>query len=130
MIFPVFISCLTIYGYLTIATFEPARTTTILDTKQPSLTEKSTENEGLSPVTTRCINNRAVTCTDNHGGNRFLRHNLSTRFQIFSIVYTRVLEKKRGKQKISDFLGDFLKKYGIIEMGSAKMFGNLLPWYL
>lgn len=49
----VFISCLTIFGCLTIATFEPTRTTTIFDTKQPSLTEKSTENEGLSPATTR-----------------------------------------------------------------------------
>ena len=55
MIFPVFISCLTIFGCLTIATFEPTRTTTIFDTKQPSLTEKSTENEGLSPVTTRWL---------------------------------------------------------------------------
>ena len=53
LIFPVFISCLTIFGCLTIATFEPTRTTTIFDTKQPSLTEKSTENEGLSPATTR-----------------------------------------------------------------------------
>ena len=48
-------SRLTIFGCLTIATFEPTRTTTIFDTKQPSLTEKSTENEGLSPVTTRCL---------------------------------------------------------------------------
>ena len=53
LISPVFISLLTIFGYLTIATFEPTRTTTIFDTKQPSLTEKSTENEGLSPATTR-----------------------------------------------------------------------------
>ena len=53
LIFPVFISCLTIFGCLTIATFEPTRTTTIFDTKQPSLTEKSTENEGLSPVAAR-----------------------------------------------------------------------------
>ena len=53
LIFPVFISCLTIFGYLTIAVFETCLTTTIFDTKQPSLTEKLTENEGLSPVTTR-----------------------------------------------------------------------------
>ena len=33
LIFPVFISRLTIFGYLTIATFEPTRTTTIFDTK-------------------------------------------------------------------------------------------------
>ena len=54
LIFPVFISCLTIFGCLTIAVFETYLTTTIFDTKQPSLTEKSTENEGLSPATTRC----------------------------------------------------------------------------
>ena len=48
-----FISCLTIFGCLTIAVFETYLTTTIFDTKQPSLTEKLTENEGLSPVTTR-----------------------------------------------------------------------------
>ena len=30
-----------------------------------------------------CVDNRAVPRADNHGGNRFLRHNLSTRFQIF-----------------------------------------------
>ena len=33
LIFPVFISRLTIFGCLTIATFEPTRTTTIFDTK-------------------------------------------------------------------------------------------------
>ena len=46
-------SRLTTFGCLKIATFEPTRTTTIFGTKQPSLTETSTENEGLSPVTTR-----------------------------------------------------------------------------
>ena len=53
LIFPVFISCLTIFDYLKIAIFKRTRTTSIFDTKQPSLTEKSAENEGLSPVTTR-----------------------------------------------------------------------------
>ena len=48
-------SRLTIFGCLTIAVFESYLTTTIFDTKQPSLTEKSTENEGLSPVTTRWL---------------------------------------------------------------------------
>ena len=33
LIFPVFISCLTIFGCLTIATFELTRTTTLFDTK-------------------------------------------------------------------------------------------------
>ena len=55
-----FISCLTIFGCLTIAIFETYLTTTIFDTKQPSLTAKITENEGLAPVNAMLVAERGV----------------------------------------------------------------------
>ena len=71
-----FISLLTIFGCLTIATFEPTGTTAIFDTKQPSLTAKSTENEGWSLVTTRWLRREDSTRHKFHQINRRFRVSL------------------------------------------------------